>query len=512
MRCAVLDLGSTSFQLLVTDVDDDGSLTHVLRDRVILNLGAEVAASGRVSDELLDRALHVVARFRDVAERSGAERLWPVATAAFREAANQPWLSKALRGTLGVPVRILDGDEEVRCTITGIRASVALPQEPWLAFDLGGGSLEIALVQDGELTWTDTFPLGAARIQRTEVGHDPMTRTERKDLKRLVADLLGPAVEACSPPDRPPAVLAGGTAGALARLIAARGWPEPPTSLNQYEVETTTLVELTRALCTAPLEERLKMPGIDERRADILPAGALVLSTALELFGVERAMHSEWGLREGVVLREVGARLPGTPAELRQSAIDRLARDWQEDDGHAAAVRALAEQLFDGTQPIHDLGPDERELLGAAARVHDIGTRISPDKHHKHGAYLVEHIGLRGFAPREIAIMACLVRFQRGSLPKPTYPPYAALAAADRESCRVLVGILRVAHALVRGPADDIAELTVARSGDVVRIEVTGRKPERGVAEALDQAPVLGRALGVSIDIVVPESIRPPKR
>jgi exopolyphosphatase/guanosine-5'-triphosphate,3'-diphosphate pyrophosphatase len=108
---------------------------------VILNLGAEVASSGRVPDDLLDRALHTVARFRDIAERSGAEAIWPVATSAFRDAANQPWLSKALRGALGVPVRILGGDEEVQCTVSGIRASVALPDEPWVAFDLGGGSL-----------------------------------------------------------------------------------------------------------------------------------------------------------------------------------------------------------------------------------------------------------------------------------------------------------------------------------------------------------------------------------
>ena len=173
MRCAVLDLGSTSFQLLVTDATPEGALTHVLRDRVILNLGAEVAATGRVPDELLDRALRTVARFRDIAERSGAEAVWPVATSAFRDAANQPWLSKALRGALGVPVRILGGDAEVQCTVSGIRASVALSPDPWLAFDLGGGSLEIALVQGEQVRWTGSFPLGAARLARTMVDARP---------------------------------------------------------------------------------------------------------------------------------------------------------------------------------------------------------------------------------------------------------------------------------------------------------------------------------------------------
>ena len=213
MRCAVLDLGSTSFQLLVTDATPEGALTHVLRDRVILNLGAEVASSGRVPDDLLDRALHTVARFRDIAERSGAEAIWPVATSAFRDAANQPWLSKALRGALGVPVRILGGDEEVQCTVSGIRASVALPDEPWVAFDLGGGSLEIALVQGEAIRWSGSFPLGAARLARTMVEHDPMTRTERRELRRLVKETVAPAVAACAPVEHPTCIIAGGTAG-----------------------------------------------------------------------------------------------------------------------------------------------------------------------------------------------------------------------------------------------------------------------------------------------------------
>jgi len=503
VRCAVLDLGSTSFQLLVTDATPDGSLTHVLRDRVILNLGAEVASSGRVPDDLLDRALHTVARFRDIAERSGAEAVWPVATSAFRDAANQPWLSKALRGALGVPVRILGGDEEVQCTVSGIRASVALPVDPWLAFDLGGGSLEIALVQGEQVRWTGSFPLGAARLARTMVDHDPMSRPERRDLRRLVKDLVAPAVEACGPLDDPTCIIAGGTAGALGRLLAARRWPTPPTSLNQFEVSVDALSELSRTVCSSSIEERLTMPGIDERRADLLPAGSVVLATALEQFGAGSAVHSEWGLREGVVLREIGAPIPGSPEALRRGAVDHLAQAWSTDDGHSVAVRRHADRLFDETQELHDLGEVERELLGSAARIHDVGTRISPDKHHKHGAYVVEHAGLRGFSPDEVALMACIVRFQRGSAPRAVYPPFAALNASEREACRVLAGILRVAHALARGGADDVTAIDIARGDDALEIAVEGKNPGRAIDDAAEQSPLLERSLGCSIAFAV---------
>jgi len=506
IRCAVLDLGSTSFQLLVTDAEADGTLTHVLRDRVILNLGADVAATGRVPEEMLDRAIEIVSRFRDVAERSGAERILPVATAAFRDAANLPWISKALRGALGVPIEVLAGDIEALCTVTGVRASVALPPGPWLAFDLGGGSLEIALVDEGRIAWTDSFPLGAARLWSTMVAGDPMTRSERRELKALVAELLTPAVEASGAPPDLPCVIAGGTAGAVCRLLAARRWPEPPTSLNQFRVTSSALADVSRMLGTSTSEERLALPGIDERRADLLPAGAVVLTAALGAFGATAAIHSEWGLREGVVLRALGAPIPTDPGALRHAAVDRLASRWHLDDRHSATVRRHAETLFDETQPIHDLGAGERELLGAASRLHDVGTRISVDKHHKHGAYIVEHAGLRGFSPDEVALLACLVRFQRGSAPRASYPPYAALLPSEREACRILVGLLRVAHALARGGADDVTSIRVDTRGEELVVRIEGGNPVHAVADANEHAALLARTLGSPIHLAYAEA------
>ena len=502
MRYAVFDLGSTSFQLLVTDARDDGSLTHILRDRVILNLGADVASTGQVPPEQADRALQVVGRFRDVALRAGAEVLLPVATAAFREAANLPWLAKSLRGSIGVPVRILAGEQEVRCTVAGIRASVALPEgEPWLAFDLGGGSLEIALVERDEIRWTDTFPLGAARLARTVTTRDPVGNEARRELRRLTRSLLEPARASLGRlvPDDPVCVAAGGTAGAMAKLRISERWPEPPASLNQFELRTDDLVDLSKTLCALPLEGRLDLPGIDERRVDILPAGAVALATALGVFGARSALHSEWGLREGVVLLERGDPPTPTPAELRRASIERLAATWQGEASHPAAVRRIAEQLFDGTADLHGLEPDKRALLGFAALVHDVGAQISPNKHHRHSAYLVEHAGLRGFDPWEVAMMASIIRFHRGSGPKMSFPPYAALSAPDRAACQVLIGILRIAHGLGHGSEEDVRGVQVTAAKRDLLIRVRGDRPEGAIVDAEEHANVLGKALGCTV-------------
>src|SRR5262245_37131587 len=463
---------------------------------------------GRVQPEAVDRAALVVRRFRDLATRVGVEQVLPVATAAFREAANRPELASVIEDAIGTPLRILSGDLEVGATVAGIRASVGIDTDPWVAFDLGGGSLEIALVEGGRVRWTETFPLGAAWVTAAMVQSDPIGRPDRRAIKQAVRDQVGPARERSGAPIGAPCIAAGGTAGALARLLAAERWPSPPASLNQFTVGVDALVDLARELSALDHDQRLGLPGIDERRAAILPAGALVLATALGVFGAEAAVHSEWGLREGVILEEIGAPPPASPADLRAASVDRLSRRWGPEAEHQGWVRRHALDLFDETRDLHELSDRDRELLAHAATLHDIGVRISPDKSHRHGAYLVEHGGLRGFSPQEVATMASMIRFHRGAgWPKPSYEPFAGLDANERQACQVLTGILRIAHGLGRADESDVVRIRARSHDGELRILVAGSaNPQGAVAEAEERAGVLERALGRRIRFeIVPE-------
>jgi exopolyphosphatase/guanosine-5'-triphosphate,3'-diphosphate pyrophosphatase len=383
--------------------------------------------------------------------------------------------------------------------VAGIRASVALT-DPWVALDLGGGSLEIAIVERDRVRWTDTFPLGAAQLFRTMVAGDPMSREERRAIRRRVRQLLAPAIDAARVPAGSVTVAAGGTAGALARLLATERWPTPPPSVNQFEFGTEELADLARSLSMSDLQTRRRMPAIDRRRVDLLPSGAIALTTTLQRLGASSAIHCEWGLREGVILQEIGAEPPASPDALRRGAIERLVRRWGVDAPHIEWVRKHALSLFDRTQELHGLSSLERELLEHATSIHDIGVRISPDKHHRHGAYLIEHGGIRGFTPIEVAMMASMIRFHRGSGPKASYPSFAGLLENERQACKVLTGILRVAHGLGRGGAADVEELEVEAHRKELVIAVAGASnPEGAVAEAEERADVLAKALGIRV-------------
>ncbi|MGZ8585915.1 MAG: Ppx/GppA phosphatase family protein, partial [Actinomycetota bacterium] len=328
----MLDLGSTTFQLLVADTTPDGSLTPVLRERVVLNLGRVLAGQGRIPEDVAGRAAETAGWLSGIAVRSGAEHVLPLATSALRDSPNRAELEALLHGAVGRELRFIDGREEARLTFAGVAASVAIGAGPSLLLDLGGGSLEVALASEEGLRWGVSLPIGAGRLTGSLVEHDPPTRAERKSVRATVDDAMagvaGDVAEAA--PVR--CIASGGTAGALARLIASARWPSPPVSLNQYVVTVEELRELTREIAGRSLPERLRMPGIDERRAELLPAGGWILTSAATALGATELIHSEWGLREGAVLDALGLadRSSPPPGELRRRSVQRLVRAWGE--------------------------------------------------------------------------------------------------------------------------------------------------------------------------------------
>jgi exopolyphosphatase/guanosine-5'-triphosphate,3'-diphosphate pyrophosphatase len=158
--------------------------------------------------------------------------------------------------------------------------------------------------------------------------------------------------------------------------------------------------------------------------------------------------------------------------------------------------------MFDALAEAHGLGAGDRELLGHAARLHEVGNAISPARYHKHGAYLVENAGLRGFDPTEVAMLASIVRFQRGKDPRPVFAPFADLPSDRREVVIDLIAMLRVAHAIGRGDEPEGLEVAVRVSANALRIRVVGSThPVAVVAETRDAAGLLERRLSRTVEI-----------
>jgi exopolyphosphatase / guanosine-5'-triphosphate,3'-diphosphate pyrophosphatase len=448
VRCSVLDLGSNSFHVLVADLDGT-SLVPVEREREMLHLGRVVAQHGRVPEEHVARAEATVAHLSGLARRSGSQEHLAVATSALRDAEDGHDVLARLSEAAGTTVRVLSGVDEARLGYLGVRAGVALREEPVLVLDLGGGSLELTTGTGGDVTWSTSVPLGVSRLSAL-VDSDPARRREIEALRTRIGEELAPHLAAIADAGVRTTVAVGGTVRALARVVAVEGALWLPASLNQLELDTGELARVRDRLLELDLAGRTDVPGMQDRRADHLHLAAVILVDVLERLEVPRVTISDWGLREGLLLDAHGVTAPPAPDELRRCEVARLRRTFPTDAGHLDHVAMLARAVFDGTAPVHGLDPHDRELLEHAARLHDIGETLALRRHPIHGAYLVANAELRGFAPAETAILATLVRAHRSRGVDRTFPPYASLTDADRDRTRRLLPLLQLAEQLDR--------------------------------------------------------------
>jgi len=306
-RLAVVDLGSTSFHLLVADVTRAGGLHPVARGRAMLELGSLLATSRHLPPEAQERALAVARRLAQRAKALGATRLLPVGTAALRDAANGAELRKRLGEELGAEVRLLSGAEEARLMFTAFRRRVMFPLGPVLGVDLGGGSLELALGDVRRIRREWTLRLGAARLRTEFVTDDPPAQREARAIRERVRARIEPAAGAIRAAEPRLSVASGGTARALGHLVVGLRGMRPVRSINELVVPTAELRAVARHLMATSRAARLRMPGMRRRRVDLLPTGTLVLATVADTLGLDGYTLTDWGLREGVLLEELGA-------------------------------------------------------------------------------------------------------------------------------------------------------------------------------------------------------------
>lgn len=499
MRCAVLDLGSNSFHLLVADID--GSTVHpVRRQREMLHLGRAVARHGSVPVDLGVRAVATVERLADLARRSGAEQLVAVGTEALRRPGSTDLVTE-LSEAAGTPVAILDGEEEARLAYLGARAGVDVTADPTLVLDLGGGSLELAVGAGERILWATSLPLGASRLSAMldEDDDGPPSDVRLARLREHVAGQLEAAVGVVAGHAPATTIAVGGTVRSLARLLAVRADRWLPATVNQAPLDLAELSEAASDLVAVSTLERARMPGVKSRRADHVHVAAVVLEELLRRLPDPDVRVSDWGLREGVLLHRFGRVRVTTGASLRTGQVDWLRRTFSGEDPHPEHVATTAQRLFDATSALHGHDARARELLGHAASLHAIGTALALRRQQEHGAYLLEHAELRGFDPDELALLLTLVRFHPSRGISRRFPPYASLDPEQRERTADLLALLQVADALDATHDQHVDLVGVRRSRGALELELAtspGAVTERAVR---DRSELLTERLGLPV-------------
>ena len=468
---AAVDLGTNSFHLVVARCLAGERFEILEREKDMVRLGSGGGEMKRLSDEAMDRGVAALDRHRQIAEAQGAD-LRAVATSAVREATNQVTFLRRAREEAGVDVEVISGFEEARLIHLGVLQAVPIYDRRSLVIDIGGGSTEILVGEQGEALAARSLKLGAIRLTDRFLTAEPLKGKALKKARRHIRGELAPFAREVHRLGFEIAVGSSGTIETLARMVLLARGEEEPQTLNNARLTADELAGVIVRLTQAPtVRDRQRLEGLDPSRADIIVAGALVLEQAMETLGADELVVSDYALREGVLLDTYRRRHGGSLHHLhdiRRRSVVHLAELTDEDPEHSRHVADLALALFDGLSERHGLHDDGRELLEAAALLSNCGLFISHARHHKHSYYVIrnsEH--LTGFTDDEIEVIAQVARYHRKSAPSTRkHPEFALLDAEGQRTVRTLAGILRIAIGLDRTHTRTVLGLSVDQEAD----------------------------------------------
>ena len=481
MRIAAIDIGTNSIHMVIADAVGLGAFEVVDREREVVQIGRGSFATGRLRRAAIDRSVDALVRFVQLARRMQTDRILCTATAAVREASNGGVFLQTAREASGVVPRVIPAEEEGRLIYLAVKAAVRLPAGPSLMVDIGGGSMQLVVGDPDRLALAASAPLGALRLTETLLGSDPPSRGDLARLRRHIRRESRAVLKRVA--DTGPARSYGssGSIHALAQVAHTLEHGRPIAHMNGHVLTRPALARLTRRIARMSPTQREKLPGLDQRRAEIIVPGALTLLHVLETLDLPGITVSDFGVREGLVTDYIAHHADEVtrlaPIEdLRLRSVVQLLTKFHADGPHPRHIAKLALSMWDGFRRVHRLPPETRELLHHAALLHDIGSVIGFDAHAEHSAYVIRNGNLRGFSADEVRMMAGVARFHGKGRPRRRDPELRGLPAGAIEQVRWLAALLRVAEGLDRSHYQLIRDLKVARRGERWAIRVSARR------------------------------------
>ncbi|MBD2297411.1 Ppx/GppA family phosphatase [Nostoc sp. FACHB-87] len=468
---AAIDLGTNSLHMVVVKIDPTlPAFSIFTREKETVRLGDRNLVTGELKPEVMDRAIATLRRFQAVAKTFNAETIIAVATSAVREAPNGKDFLHRINSELGLSVDLISGQEEARRIYLGVLSGMEFNNQPHIIIDIGGGSTEIILGDSQEPRTLTSTKVGAVRLTGEFITTDPISNSELQYLQAYARGMLERSVEDVLANiqfgESPKLVGTSGTIETLAMIDAREKLGTVPSTLNGYQLSLQDLRGWVNRLAKMTNVERTAIPGMPEKRSEVILAGAVVLQEAMTLLGVDAVTLCGRALREGVIvdwmlthgLIEDRLRYQSS---IRQRSVLKQVSKYHINIEHSDRVAVFALSLFDQTQGIlHNWGNEERQLLWAAAILHNCGHHISHSSHHKHSYYLIRNGELLGYTETEIEVIANLARYHRKSPPKKKHENFRNLLSKDhRQIVCQLSAVLRLAVALDRRQIGAISQV-----------------------------------------------------
>lgn len=481
---AVIDVGSNSVRLVVYRIDGR-AMTPILNEKVMAGLGRDLARTNALSNDGVDMALRALRRFTTLLHAQGVKHVFPVATAAVRDAKDGPDFAKRIRDEVGLDLRILSGAEEAKLSALGV--SGGAPDAKGVVGDLGGASLELVEVGPTGPGRGQTFPLG------------PLTLADDADfdygrVTNAVERVLHGAKVLIKRGGDFYAV--GGAWRALGRIdIALRN--HPIGVLHHHEMSRAEVLKVADVVRKQSKRSLERLEEAAAKRAETLPYAAVVLERVMVMGNFDRVVLSAFGLREGVLLERM------SPSALAVhpliAAAEALAGRWRS-RGFGPALEQWIAPMFEGQPPVFGTLRD-KVLRGAAARLADVGGPLHPDQRVEIMFDLILRAPLAAISHPERAYLAAAIHHRYTKAQPHHAAAYLRLLDEDQQAAALALGAaLRLGADLSGRNEDLLANFQVSTVDGKLLLRVKKRMAHLVTETAARRLDAAAAALGLTAE------------
>ena len=468
---AAIDIGTNSLHMVVVEIKPElPAFSVIAREKDTVRLGDRDPNTGNLNAAIMEKAIAALGRYQTIALSLGAQEVIAVATSATREAPNGREFIDMIDRALGLKVDLISGVEEARRIYLGVLSGLEFDNIPRISIDIGGGSTEIILGDSEEPRTLSSTKIGAVRLSSELVTTDPISDQEFNYLQAYICGQLERSIEEIKanlkPGELPQMVGTSGTIETACMIIGREKTGVLPSRLHGFQLQRKDVEQLVQKMRRLNVTERSQIPGLSERRAEIILPGLLVLLHAMTALKMESLLLCERSLREGVIVDWMLAHGLVEDRLRYQSSIKerstlKIADKYGVDIRHGQKVAELAVEIFNYmlVEKLHSHLPDARRYLWSAAILHNSGHFVSHSAHHKHSYYLIRYGELLGYNELEIEIIANLARYHRKTMPKKKHEGYQTLSRENKLLVSQLGAILRVAIALDRRTIGAVKEI-----------------------------------------------------
>jgi len=300
---AAIDMGTNSFHLIIAELKKKDLFKIIDREKEIIRLGSHKGEGlNLISKEEVSESIEIIRRFKQLASYYDAQ-IRAVATSAVREAFNRNDFINAVQENTGIHIEIIDGNKEANLIYLGAKKSLDISNKRVLCIDIGGGSTEFVLGDNSHPAFAESVKIGAVRLTRKYFPSYVLFSEHINECSNYIEESIASNKNICLNEHIELAVGSSGTIQSVASMISYIRNGTQIKSMNGFTFTAEEFFKVAEIVLSKKTpRERLTIGGLEAKRADIIPAGVLILKKVFEMFKLKNITVSEYALREGIIL------------------------------------------------------------------------------------------------------------------------------------------------------------------------------------------------------------------